>query len=116
MLSLSQLPKHRFHRIALSAVQNNARLNLERGNVDRKDAISLLREIMDSCHSFVTAKAVAISMDKQTNSWVLNVYWTPHPSESGCLDKILVERGLEVVTTNERMVFQSKQNPTDAPL
>jgi len=83
-------------------------LNLERGNVKRKDAISLLREIMASCQSFNMAQAVAISKGKDPESWVLSVNWTPQPIDNGCLDKILVERGLEAVTTNERTVFRSR--------
>jgi hypothetical protein len=38
-------------------------------------------------------------MEKETKSWILSVDWTPQPIDNGCLDKILVERSLEVVTT-----------------
>jgi len=89
-------------------VSNNARLNLELGILDRKDAVSLLREIMASCQSFNMAQAVAISKGKDPKNWVLSVNWTPHPIDQGCLDKILLERGLEAVTTNERTVFRSR--------
>jgi hypothetical protein len=75
----------------------------------REDAVSLLRRIMATCMSFNTAQAVAISQDKVTKSWILSVNWTPQPIDNGCLDKILVEYGLEAVTTNERTVFRSRQ-------
>ncbi len=63
---------------------------------------------MVSCESFVTAQAVSITLDKETKSYILSVNWTPHPSESGCLDKILVDHDLEAVTTNGRTVFRSQ--------
>ena len=76
--------------------------------MNREDAVSLVREIMASCESFVTAQAVAITMDKETKSYILSVHWAPHPVESGCLDRILCKYGVEAVTTDGRTVFRSR--------
>jgi hypothetical protein len=79
--------------------------------MNRDDAIAVLRKIMVSCISFYTAQSVAISEDKETQSWVLAVNWTPEPDECECLDKILNEYGLEVTAKNGRTVFQSLSKP-----
>jgi hypothetical protein len=63
---------------------------------------------MASCESFVTAQAVSIAVDKGTENYVLSVYWTPHQAESGCLDRILIDRNLETLTTEGRTVFRSR--------
>ena len=43
------------------------------------------------------------------------IFSSPQPEEDRCLDKILEEYSLEVVTTNGHTFFQSKQN-LNAPL
>jgi hypothetical protein len=77
--------------------------------LNRQDAIAVLRKIMDSCASFYTAQAVNIAKDKEKQDWVLNVNWTPSPNENGCLDNILDEYNLELVTTNGRIFLRSIQ-------
>ncbi len=77
--------------------------------MNRHDAITVLRKIMASCASFYDAQAVIISQNKETESWVLGVSWTPSPDEDGCLDKILDEYNLESVTINGHIVFRSIQ-------
>jgi hypothetical protein len=79
------------------------------GKLKREDAISLLREIMSACVSFNTAQAVSVAMDKESKRYVLSVNWTPHPSEIGCLDKILLDRNLETITAQGRTIFRSRQ-------
>ena len=75
----------------------------------RDDAVSLLRRIMNDCMSFHAAQAVAIAQDKKTKNWILSVNWTPDPLDRECLDKILVEFGLESVIADGRTVFRSRQ-------
>lgn len=82
--------------------------------MNREDAIAVLRKIMASCDSFSTAQAVTITQDKETQSWVLKVNWTPLTEENGCLDKILDAYNLEAITTNGRTVIRSLQNPNSS--
>ena len=80
------------------------------GTIDRQETVLLLKEIMAICESFSYAKVVSIEKEKQTGSWVLSVYWLPHPSEIACLEKIVVKYGLEMVTSNENTIFRSKNS------
>ncbi len=79
------------------------------GKLNREDAVSLLKEIMATCGSLATAQAVAITMDKETKSYVLSVNWVPEAYENECLTKILAKHGLEAVIVNGRTVFRSKK-------
>ena len=73
--------------------------------MNREDAIAVLRKIMASCGSFVTAQSVSLTQDKETKSWGLSMFWAPLPDENGCLDKILIEYGLEATTINGRTLL-----------
>ena len=70
----------------------------------------LLKEIMAICESFSYAKVVSIEKEIQTGSWVLSVYWLPHPSEISFLEKIVVKYHLEMATSNEKTTFRSKNS------
>jgi hypothetical protein len=75
--------------------------------LNREDAISLLRELMFSCESFRNVTIVSIDRDKEREGCSLSVTWVPEYSEKGCLNAIAVKRGLEITTTDRRMVFHS---------
>src|SRR4030042_3008429 len=79
-------------------------------NVNREDAVDVIRKIMVSCGSFDTTQAVLIQ-DKETRSWVLDITWIPLPEEDGDLDKILDTCSLEAVKANGRTLIRSLQNP-----
>jgi hypothetical protein len=79
-------------------------------NVNREDAVEVIRKIMVSCGSFDTTQAVLIR-DKKTRSWVLDITWIPLPEEDGNLDKILDTYSLETVKANGRTLIRSLQNP-----
>lgn len=79
-------------------------------NVNREDAVDVIRKIMVSCGSFDTTQAVLIQ-DKKTRSWFLDVAWIPLPDEDGDLDKILDAYSLEAVKANGRTLIRSLQNP-----
>jgi hypothetical protein len=76
--------------------------------MNREDAIAVLKKIMASCSSFVTADGVSLMEDKKTKSWVLSVIWTPSPEDKGCLDKILLEYNLIATTSNGRTLFRTR--------
>jgi len=73
----------------------------------REDAVSLLRRVMVACPSFCAAPAVSIAKGKEKDGWELSVFWVPSASDGDCLEKIVAERGLEVVSLNGRTVFRS---------
>jgi hypothetical protein len=78
-------------------------------NVNREDAVDVIRKIMVSCGSFDTTQAILIQ-DKKTRSWVLDVAWIPLPDEDGDLDKILDMYSLEAVKANGRTLIRSLQS------
>jgi|WetSurMetagenome_2_1015567.scaffolds.fasta_scaffold439998_2 hypothetical protein len=71
----------------------------------REDAVSVLRELMGACPSFVTASSVSIMRER--GEWVLSVFWVPAALEGDCVKKIVSNHGLEVSMSNGRMVFRS---------
>ena len=73
----------------------------------REDAVSLLKEIMGSCPSFLEAQAV--SLFEERSGWGLSVFWVPHATDGNCLEKIIANRHLEVATLDGRMTFRSRQ-------
>jgi hypothetical protein len=73
----------------------------------REDAVSLLREIMVACPSFVTASSVSIIEERE--GWGLNVAWTPDILDGDCLEKIATDRSLGVTTSNGRTILRSSQ-------
>jgi hypothetical protein len=77
--------------------------------MNREDAVAVLRKIMASCGSFVTAQGVSLIHDKETKSWSLSVFWCPLPEEQGCLSKILLEYGIEATIVNGHTFFHSLQ-------
>jgi hypothetical protein len=60
------------------------------------------------CGSFNDAQSVSIQNNKKSNSWELHVSWVPHPSEIACLEKIVANHILEMVTINEHSIFRTK--------
>jgi hypothetical protein len=81
--------------------------------MNREETVSLLKELMTDCESFHTAKAVSLEYKRVSDSWELNTSWIPHPSETDCLNRILVMRNLEMITSNERTAFRSKMKGSD---
>lgn len=77
--------------------------------MNRQETVSLLKEIIAVCGSFYDARAVSIQIDKNSDSWELQVNWVPNPSEAECLQKILAKHILEMVTINGYCVFRSKK-------
>lgn len=61
------------------------------------------------CGSFSDARAVSVKNCGNSDSWELHVYWVPNPSDIECLQKILAEHILEMVSINGRSVFRSKK-------
>ena len=78
--------------------------------MNRQEAVLLLKEMAAVCGSFYDAQAVAIEKNKKSNSWELHVNSIPRPSEVLCLEKIVANHGLEMVTINGRLVFREKNS------
>lgn len=76
--------------------------------MNRRETVSLLKELMKDCESFHTAQAVSIQYNKLKDSWELHLSWIPHPLETECLKEITSKHGLEMVTSNGKTVFRSK--------
>jgi hypothetical protein len=68
----------------------------------------LVKAIVTSCESLISAQAVAITLDNAAKSFVVMVNWTPEPTAKVRLDQFLDERSLEAITTNGRTVFRSR--------
>ena len=64
------------------------------GQLDRAGAISLLKEIMRDCESFVCAQALSIT--ETDSGWILKVKWICPPSERDCLNSIMLKHHVEV--------------------
>ena len=79
----------------------------ERTEVNRQEAVSLLKELMTDCESFHTAQAVSIQRDKLNDSWEIKVSWIPHPSDTECLKRINAKHNLEMETLDGKTVFRS---------
>ena len=77
--------------------------------MNRRETVSLLKEIMAVCGSFYDARAVSIQNGENSDNWELHVSWVPNPSETECLQKILSEHILEMVTSTGRSVFRSRK-------
>ena len=77
--------------------------------MNRQETVSLLKEMIAVCGSFFDARAVSVQNGGNSDSWELHVYWVPNPSDIECLQKILAEHILEMVTINGRSVFRSKK-------
>jgi hypothetical protein len=77
-------------------------------NVNREDAVEVMRKIMISCGSFDTAHAVVIQ-DRKTKSWVLDATWIPQPEEDDALKKILCTYSLEAIKAEGRTLIRSRQ-------
>ena len=75
--------------------------------MNRKEAISILKEMMTVCGSFYDSQSVSIAKDKANDGWELHVYSVPHPSEIACLEKIVAKSNLEMIISNGKIVFRS---------
>jgi len=62
------------------------------------------------CGSFRDAQSVSIEKNNESNSWELHVSSIPHPSEVVCLEKIVENHGLEMVTIKGSLVFRETKN------
>ena len=67
--------------------------------MNRDEAVSLLREIMSACPSFVSASSVSLFQEEDV--WVLRVMWSPDAFDGGCLENIVAVHELEVVTSSD---------------
>ena len=76
--------------------------------MNRQEAVLLLKEIISVCGSFNDAQSVSINNNQKSDSWELQVNYVPHISEVVCLEKIVANRGLEMVIINGFSVFRSK--------
>jgi hypothetical protein len=74
-------------------------------NVNREDAVEVIRRIIVSCGSFDTTQAV-LTRDKKTRNWVLDITWIPLPEEEGDLEKILETYRLEAVKASGRTLIR----------
>ena len=77
--------------------------------MNRQEAVLLLKEMAAVCGSFHDAQSVSIEKDKKNNCWELHVNCVPHPSEVACLEKIVANHGLEMVTINGYSVFSTNK-------
>ena len=77
--------------------------------LNRQEAVLLLKELASVCGSFRDALSVSIEKDMEKNSWELHVSCAPNPSEFECIEKILFNHGLEMVTVNRYCVFRSRK-------
>jgi hypothetical protein len=83
----------------------NASITLDVGKLDREDAVWLLKEVMAACPSF--RSALAVSVEKERDSWVLSAHWVPGALDEDHLEKIVSAYGLEVVSSKGRTIFRS---------
>jgi hypothetical protein len=74
--------------------------------LNRQEAVLLLKEMAAVCGSFRDAQSVSIEKNKDSNSWELRVSSILHPSEVVCLEKIVDNHGLEMVTIRGILVFR----------
>ena len=65
---------------------------------------------MAECESFHFAREVSI--EKESDGWMLSVKWIPHSSETQRLEKIAAKHNLELAESKVRTVFHSK-NPAN---
>ena len=78
-----------------------------RTEVNRQEAVSLLKELMTDCESFHNAQAVSMQHNRLKDSWEIHVSWVPHPLETECLKKIASKHSLEMETLDGKTVFRS---------
>jgi hypothetical protein len=77
--------------------------------MNRQETVLLLKEIISVCGSFNDARSVSIDDSQKNNGWELHVSYVPQVSEVACLEKIVANHGLEMVTINGCSVFRSKK-------
>ena len=77
--------------------------------MNRQEAVLLLKEMIAVCGSFHDAQSVSIEKDKKINSWELHVAWVPNESEVNCLEKIVANHGLEMVTINGCLIIRERK-------
>jgi hypothetical protein len=75
--------------------------------MNRQEAVSILKEMIAICGAFHDARAVSIGRAKANDSWELQIYCVPHPSEIECIEKIATKHDLEMITSNEKILFRS---------
>ena len=74
--------------------------------MNRVEAVSLFKELLTLCPSFITASTVSISEEK--GSWILAVTWNPDAFDRESFEKFIANRNIEAVTIGERTVFRSR--------
>jgi hypothetical protein len=74
--------------------------------MNRKEALSLLKELLAYCNSVQESQIVAVSEIKELDGWELKVKWTPKSSEKAYITCIAAQRGLSVTKIDGYTVFQ----------
>jgi hypothetical protein len=79
---------------------------LELGNVDREEALSLLRELTRVFDSLSTVPIVSITNDRESGNWELLVNWVAGDQEKASLKNIAAKHGSDVVEEEGYTVFR----------
>ncbi len=66
----------------------------------REEALSLLKDLMLSCESMQLAPVVSLTPNSTPGHWKLSLKWVDN-AEKGCFEKIIQERGLKVIETDD---------------
>jgi hypothetical protein len=66
----------------------------------RDEVLSLLKELMIVCESMRFSPVVSLMPSPQRGRWKLSIKWDDE-SEKGCFDKIVSERGLTTIVTDD---------------
>jgi hypothetical protein len=73
----------------------------------REEALSLLKELMITCESMRLAPVVSLTPNSTPGHWKLSLKWVDN-AEKGCFEKIIQERGLKVVETDDGYTIFAK--------
>ena len=72
----------------------------------RDEALSLLKDLMVACDSMRFSPVVSLTPSLKFGSWKLSIKWSDD-NEKGCFDKIISDRGLIAMETEDGYtVFQ----------
>jgi hypothetical protein len=71
--------------------------------LDRAGAVSLLKEIIHECESFIEAQAVSIS--KAESGWILKAKWICPQFERDCLRGIMLKHSVLISELDDYTVF-----------
>jgi len=80
--------------------------------MNRKDAVSLLKDILAACESFSRAEAVSIVKNKDAESYMLRAKWIPPEFEKHCLKEFKRRYDVELSEEDGYTVFSTpKKHP-----